>query len=90
MEFESAQPSVVKSIKQRDLLNTWLRLYARDQSLPRFGGRNATVFPETAVLGALTQSAAAVDLVGQEVDSFELGMTATGDHTHSIVPAACS
>jgi hypothetical protein len=35
LEFESAQPSVVKSIKQRDLLNTWLRLYARDLSLPR-------------------------------------------------------
>ena len=35
MEFESAQPSIVKSIKQRDLLNTWLRLYARDQSIPR-------------------------------------------------------
>lgn len=35
LEFESAQPSVVKSIKQRDLLNTWLRLYARSQSLPR-------------------------------------------------------
>jgi hypothetical protein len=35
LEFESAQPSVVKSIKQRDLLNTWLRLYARDQSMPR-------------------------------------------------------
>lgn len=35
MEFESAQPSIVKSIKQRDLLNTWLRLYARSQSLPR-------------------------------------------------------
>lgn len=35
LEFESAQPSVVKSIKQRHLLNTWLRLYARDQSLPR-------------------------------------------------------
>ena len=35
MDFESANPSVVKSIKQRDLLNTWLRLYARDQSLPR-------------------------------------------------------
>lgn len=34
MEFESAGPSVVKSIKQRDLLNTWLRLYARDQKLP--------------------------------------------------------
>ena len=35
MEFESAKPSVVKSIKQRDLLNTWLRLYARGQSIPR-------------------------------------------------------
>ena len=35
MEFESANPSVVKSIKQRDLLNTWLRLYAREQSMPR-------------------------------------------------------
>ena len=35
MEFESAGPSVVKSIKQRDLLNTWLRLYARNQSIPR-------------------------------------------------------
>jgi len=32
LEFQSAGPSVVKSIKQRDLLNTWLRLYARDQS----------------------------------------------------------
>jgi len=35
LEFESAGPSVVKSIKQRDLLNTWLRLFARDQSIPR-------------------------------------------------------
>ena len=35
MEFESANPSVVKSIKQRDLLNTWLRLYAREQQMPR-------------------------------------------------------
>ena len=35
MDFESANPTVVKSIKQRDLLNTWLRLYAREQSLPR-------------------------------------------------------
>ena len=35
MEFESAGPSVVKSIKQRDLLNTWLRLYARNQTVPR-------------------------------------------------------
>ena len=35
MDFQSANPSVVKSIKQRDLLNTWLRLYARVQGLPR-------------------------------------------------------
>jgi hypothetical protein len=34
LEFESAKPSVVKSIKQRDLLNTWLRLYARAQAMP--------------------------------------------------------
>jgi hypothetical protein len=35
LEFESANPTVVKSIKQRDLLNTWLRLYAREQQMPR-------------------------------------------------------
>ena len=35
VDFKSANPSVVKSIKQRDLLNTWLRLYAREQLLPR-------------------------------------------------------
>src|ERR1700732_3303611 len=35
LEFESANPTIVKSIKQRDLLNTWLRLYARAQLMPR-------------------------------------------------------
>lgn len=34
MDFDSATPSVVKSIRQRDLLNTWLRLYAREQKVP--------------------------------------------------------
>ena len=34
LQFESANPTIVKSIKQRDLLNTWLRLYARDQKIP--------------------------------------------------------
>src|SRR5947208_3707124 len=34
VQFESANPSIVKSIKQRDLLNTWLRLYAREQRIP--------------------------------------------------------
>lgn len=37
MDFESANPTIVKSIKQRDLLNTWLRLYAREQKLPSIG-----------------------------------------------------
>jgi len=35
VDFESANPSIVKSIRQRDLLNTWLRLYAPAQTLPR-------------------------------------------------------
>src|ERR1700679_3310891 len=35
LEFASANPTIVKSIKQRDLLNTWLRLYAREHLLPR-------------------------------------------------------
>jgi hypothetical protein len=35
LEFESANPTIVKSIKQRDFLNTWLRLYARARTLPR-------------------------------------------------------
>ena len=34
VDFESATPSVIKSIRQRDLLNTWLRLYARQQTVP--------------------------------------------------------
>ena len=36
MDFESANPTIVKSIRQRDLLNNWLRLYARDRKLPAF------------------------------------------------------
>ena len=35
MDFQSANATIVKSIKQRDLLNTWLRLYSRDQRMPR-------------------------------------------------------
>ena len=37
MNFESANPTVVKSIRQRDLLNTWLRLFAPAQRPPRIG-----------------------------------------------------
>ena len=35
LEFESANATIVKSIKQRDLLNTWLRLYAPARKTPR-------------------------------------------------------
>jgi hypothetical protein len=34
MEFESANPSVVRSVKQRDLLNAWLRARGKQQALP--------------------------------------------------------
>ncbi|MDE5441766.1 hypothetical protein GWG65_09955 [Bradyrhizobium sp. CSA207] len=34
LDFASAAPAAVKSIRQRDLLNTWLRLYARQQIAP--------------------------------------------------------
>ena len=37
MEFVSANPSVVRSIKQRVLLNAWLRAAARHQPLPLLG-----------------------------------------------------
>jgi hypothetical protein len=34
MLFASATPSIVRSVKQRDLLNTWLRLRGRSGGLP--------------------------------------------------------
>jgi hypothetical protein len=34
LDFESANPTIVRSIKRRDLFNTWLRLYARDRKTP--------------------------------------------------------
>ena len=34
MEFTSANPSVVRSVKQRDLLNAWLRALGKDRALP--------------------------------------------------------
>lgn len=37
LDFASAAPAIVKSIRQRDLLNTWLRLYAREQTAPAIG-----------------------------------------------------
>jgi hypothetical protein len=35
LDFQSANPSVVRSVKQRDLLNAWLRVFDRRGGLPR-------------------------------------------------------
>ena len=37
MEFESTDPSVIRSIRQRDLLNTWLRAAGKHRPLPLRG-----------------------------------------------------
>lgn len=34
LDFQSANPSIVRSVKQRDLLNAWLRAFERRGSLP--------------------------------------------------------
>jgi hypothetical protein len=36
MQFESANPSVIRSIRQRDLLQAWIRLFAVRKQAPRF------------------------------------------------------
>jgi hypothetical protein len=35
LDFRSANPSIVRSVKQRDLLNAWLRAFDRRGALPR-------------------------------------------------------
>jgi hypothetical protein len=40
MQFESVNPSVVRSIRQRDLLQAWIRLFAAKQEPPRFDDYN--------------------------------------------------
>jgi len=37
MEFENADPSVVRSIRQRDLLNTWSRAAGKHRRVPLRG-----------------------------------------------------
>jgi hypothetical protein len=37
MQFESANPSVVRSVRQRDLLNAWLRALGKRRALPAPG-----------------------------------------------------
>jgi hypothetical protein len=40
MQFESVNPSIVRSIRQRDLLQAWIRLFAVKQEPPRFDDYN--------------------------------------------------
>jgi hypothetical protein len=37
MQFESANPSIVRSVKQRDLINAWLRALGKGRTLPMIG-----------------------------------------------------
>jgi hypothetical protein len=61
VDFESVGPSAIKSIKQRDLLNTWLRLYARQQRVPHIDEykpeRLADEIPDLVYLSADTSQA---------------------------------
>jgi hypothetical protein len=40
MQFESVNPSVVRSIRQRDLLQAWIRLFVAKGEAPRFDDYN--------------------------------------------------
>jgi hypothetical protein len=46
MMFESASAWIVKSIKQRDLLNTWLRSYAGRNGIPKLSEYEPSRFQE--------------------------------------------
>ena len=46
MEFESSDPSAVRSIKQRELLNNWLRAAASQRPLPLIGDFQPSGFGE--------------------------------------------
>lgn len=46
MRSTSADPSIVKSVRQRQLLNAWLRLFARHGALPRIADYEVDRFTE--------------------------------------------
>jgi len=72
MEFESADPSVVRSIKQREFLNAWLRAAAKHRPLPvrapeelvLFGWKTGRPFPPISI-----QTGALVDPISGESTS---------------------
>lgn len=93
MEFESANPSIIRSIKQRDLLNTWLRLYAREQKLPRLEEyQPARLADETPDLVYYTVDATAmpprltIQSDGTRMSS-AYGHTGKGRYLHEYLPS---
>ena len=71
-----AQEDVDKALES---LREQLDASFRDQlSDPSVAPEGATVFDQTAVLGEAAPSANLEELVGQELEEFELGLTATG------------
>jgi len=46
MQFESVSPSAVRSIRQRDLLQAWIRLFAAHGLPPRFADYKPERFDE--------------------------------------------
>jgi hypothetical protein len=93
LEFESANPSIVRSIKQRDLLNTWLRLYAREQKLPRLEeyqpARLADEVPDLVyytVDAAQTPPRLTIQSDGTRMSS-AYGHTGKGRYLHEYLPS---
>ena len=85
--FESANPSVVKSIKQRDHLNTWLRLYAREQIGARLAPFVMPVYHECVRRALPVYTIAHIDDIHRRVVAYErlvLPFSDGGAVTHAI------
>jgi hypothetical protein len=90
MLFESGSPWIVKSIKQRDLLNTWIRAYLKRNGIPRLGdygpGRFEDEMPDLAILKVTSAIPArfAIDTVGTRI-SFAFGGVTEGEYLDEFI-----
>jgi hypothetical protein len=91
MPSTSAGPSIVKSVRQRQLLNAWLRLFARHGALPRVADYEVDRFTEEkqdmifcAVTFDLGQPRYMVTFDGQRlIDAF--GVSGVGRHLEEVI-----
>jgi hypothetical protein len=91
MPSTSAGPSIVKSVRQRQLLNAWLRLFARHGGLPRVADYEVDRFTEEkqdmifcAVTFDLGEPRYMVTFDGQRlIDAF--GVTGVGRHLEEVL-----